>query len=181
MRKTFKTLGIIIIIVIIGYVFKLVNDYSFSGNKDIKIIENYDKILTLSELIQRDKFKNKVLYIDLWGVHCKPCIKEFKHLPELKERYKNSDVEFIYLASPYKRINDTQEWKTAIKKYDLHGYNLLMNIDFYYDIWEEVPEMKNKYNIPHFLLVDKNGKIVNSNAPKPSNKSELYKEINKLL
>ena len=179
--KTFKIIGIIIFLGVSIYGFKYSYDISFSGNDKIKIIENYESTSSINDIIENPKFKNKVLYIDIWGVYCKPCIKEFKILPELKEKYKNDPIEFIYLASPYNRIDDTQKWKSGIKKYNLQGYNALMSLTFYQDIWKEIPEMKNPFSIPHYLIVDKNGKVINPNAPRPSDKKDLYNELDKLL
>ena len=170
---------IILGITILGI--KYLKDISYSGSKSIIIIKNYDQISSLANLVSLNEFKNKVLYIDLWGVHCGPCIQEFSHLSELKNRYKESEIEFIYLATPYGHIYDTQKWKAAIKKYNLEGYNMLMNIDFYYNIWEEVPEMKDPFTIPHYLIVDKQGIIVNANAPRPSKKTILFVELDQLL
>lgn len=181
MKKTLKIVVLVIAIGIIGYGIKYLNDTTFSGNDRIKIIENYESISSLNDIINNPDFKNKVLYVDLWGVYCTPCIAEFEYMPALKEKYKNEDVAFIYLSAPYNRFDDTQKWKSGIKKYNLEGYNALMSMDFYNEIWKEVPKMKNPFSIPHYLIIDKNGKIINPNAPRPSGKETLYVELDKLL
>ena len=53
--------------------------------------------------------------------------------------------------------------------------------DFYNGIWKEIPKMKNPFSIPHYLIIDKKGDIVNPNAPRPSSKNDLHNEIDKLL
>ena len=181
MKRIIKVVAILLIAGIVFYATQYIIDVSFSGNEKVKIIENYESISSINHLVQKTEFKNKVLYIDIWGVHCTPCIKAFKYLPELKEKYKDKPLEFIYLAAPYNRFDDLQKWKSAIKKHNLQGYNALMSLTFYYGIWEEIPEMNNPFSIPHYLIFDKNGNLINPNAPEPGNKKELYSELDKLL
>lgn len=180
-KKISKILAIVISVVVIGYVFKYFNDLNFKGNEDIILIDNYKGIKTLNELISRKDFKGKVLYIDLWGVYCRPCIEEFRHMPAIRERYDGTGVSFVYLASPYKRPDDEQKWKAALKKYQLKGHHILMDMEFYNGIWDEVSGMDSPFLIPHYLLVDKNGEIVLPNAPRPSDREKLFKQIDNLL
>lgn len=179
-----KILKIILVILFIGvsiYGIKFLYDLSFSGTQEIKIIENYNDISSINELINQPEFKHKILYIDLWGVYCKPCIYQFQFMPEIKNKFKGKDIAYIYLATPYGHINDEQLWKSKMKKYKLEGHHVLMNMDFYKNIWNQIPGMTNKWAIPHYVLVDKNGKIVNANAPLPQNQTELYLQINALI
>lgn len=177
MKKTLKIISIVFLMCIVGYAINYWNKISFSGDDKIKIIENYESISSVNELVNIPKFDNKILYIDMWGVYCAPCIKEFKYIDELKDKFKNEPVEFLYLATPYNHFNDIERWKAGLKKYNLEGYNMLMSIEFYDGIWKEIPEMQNPFLIPHYLIIGKNGKIVNPNAPRPSSKELLYKEI----
>jgi thiol-disulfide isomerase/thioredoxin len=181
MKKILMIVGLIVITGIVGYWIKYNNDLSFSGTKSIIILNDYDKISSLADLVEREEFENKVLYVDLWGVYCRPCIEEFKYLSDIKDRYRNKDIEFVYLASPYNHINDVQKWKAAVKKYDLKGHNILMCLDFYTEIWEEVPEMKEPFLIPHYLIIDKNKRVIEANAPRPSEKERLYSILDNLL
>ncbi|HET8860120.1 TlpA disulfide reductase family protein [Marivirga sp.] len=181
MKKILAVVGMLSIIVLGGYVVKYYHDLSFDGNESIIILKDYDEISSLSDLVGRKEFENKVLYVDMWGVYCRPCIEEFKNLNEIKERYKDKEVEFVYLASPYNHIDDVQKWKAAIKNYNLEGNHMLMNLDFYKGIWDEVPEMEEPFVIPHYLLIDKNKMVIDANAPRPSQKEKLYSAIDNLL
>ena len=137
-RKLYLIPVLLIFLGAIGYGINYFIEIAFEGNESIVLVDEYDKILSFEELITRKEFKNKVLYIDLWGVYCRPCIEEFQHASELKSRYANKPVEFLYLASPYNRMDDELKWKSAIKKYDLDGYHVLMNTTFYNEIWNVV-------------------------------------------
>jgi thiol-disulfide isomerase/thioredoxin len=103
-------------------------------------------------------FKGKVVYIDFWGVGCGPCIYDIKnHVPKLHEHYKNKDVVFLNICVDSK----DKEWKEALEKHKLDGVNMIA------EGWTNHPVCKayNVSGIPHYILIDKNGKMVNNNAP----------------
>lgn len=104
-------------------------------------------------------FKGKVVYIDFWGVDCGPCIYDIeKHVPSLHKKYKNKEVVFINICVDAKE----SEWKDALAKYKLDGINLIA------EGWTNHPVCKayNISGIPHYVLVDKTGRISNNNAPR---------------
>ncbi|OQP42917.1 hypothetical protein A4H97_12250 [Niastella yeongjuensis] len=110
------------------------------------------------KLVSLSDFKGKVVYIDFWGVGCGPCIYDIKNtVPQLHEHYKNKDVVFISIC-----VDATEsEWKEALKQYKLDGVNLIA------EDWIKNPVCKT-YNInaiPHYLLIDKSGKISDNNGP----------------
>ena len=104
--------------------------------------------------------KGKVVYIDFWGVGCGPCIYDIKnHIPQVHERYKNKDVVFVNICVDAK----DKQWKNALAKYNLDGVNLMA------EGWSNNPvcQLYNITGIPHYILIDKTGKIVDNNAPGP--------------
>jgi peroxiredoxin len=111
------------------------------------------------EMVSVNDFKGKVVYIDFWGVGCGPCIYDIKnHVPDLHKKYKGKDVVFINICVDAKE----KEWKEALSKYQLDGINLIA------EGWSNnlVCKAYNVSGIPHYLLIDKNGKIANNNAPR---------------
>ena len=147
-------------------------------NPKIKIITDYDKFEHFSEILSLEQFKNKVIYIDFWVAPCSPCIAEFKHLPELKNRYKNRDVVFLYLARSY-GLARISKWKKEMQKYNLEGYHIWMTEKLKDTIISELPGIVRGY--PKYILVNKKGRVAYLNAPRPSSGEELYKLIDKLL
>jgi len=146
------------------------------------VFPTIDKILELNEL------KNKVVFVDIWGTRCPPCLKEFQELPGLKHRFQNESVAFLYLCSPYTVKRDKQNeklWKALVLKNDLKGINVLISSDCYgkgfFDKYKDKYSDARKYAIPTYLLVDKKGKIRDFDAPRPSKGKLLYDEIEKLL
>lgn len=179
-KNKLKILALISFMIAIVLICKFFYDKSFSGNEHVQLIKNSDEIKSLEDLVKRKEFMNSVLYIDLWGTSCGPCLHEFKYASELKARYKGKQIKFIYLSVPYFHFNDEQKWKNIIKKYNLAGFHSLINVELYHNIMKR-EGIENPYTIPHYILIDKHGKIVELNAFKPSNKQELYTQIDKIL
>ncbi|HEX8376379.1 MAG TPA: redoxin family protein [Pedobacter sp.] len=147
---------------------------SFLGNlaKGAKAPNFNLKDLTGKSVSIKD-FKGKVVYLDIWASWCGPCLKEMPYIKVLKEKYKDQQLEIISIS-----IDTKQEaWKKKISDLNLTGIQL---ID---DLGSTKSKIAKDYRIagvPHFVLIDKNGKIASASAPLPSN-TKLEEEINKLL
>lgn len=125
---------------------------------------------TLQDIIEENR--GKILYIDFWASWCLPCRKIMPASHKLKEKFKNDDVVFIYLA-----LNDDVEaWKIASVEEGLSNNNYLITNPKTSSLIDEL----NITSIPRYLLYDKKQKLVYKNAPAP-NHSEIEKTINSLL
>lgn len=116
-----------------------------------------------------DDFKGKYTYIDLWASWCSPCIAQIPHLKKLEEKYANK-INFVSIAWN----DDKQNWKKMISKKNLKGFQLFApkkDAAFF--------KFYNVSAIPRFILLDKDGKIIESIAKQPSEKS-LDKQFNEL-
>lgn len=134
-----------------------------------------------------DVFKNplltgKTVYVDLWGTRCVPCIEEFAFNAELKEHFKNELVEYLYLAVDYPIPGGKLEWNNMISEHNLQGYHSFITGDLYLKIWESIKDsVETMHLIPHYLILDKNGKVAYANAARPSSKETLYKQIETVM
>lgn len=103
-------------------------------------------------------FKGKVIYIDFWASWCGPCRGEMKKgTPALHEKMKEKEVVFLYISIDEKR----EDWKKAIKEDKIEGIHLL-------DTKKQVDKIYGITGVPHYIVVDKDGKIFNNNAFRPS-------------
>ena len=119
--------------------------------------ENVDgKKISLSDL------KGKYVYIDVWATWCGPCIKQVPYLKKLEERYHNKNIVFVSISVDKEKSKVA--WKQMIIDKELGGLQLFADKSFDSDFM-------NAYavnSIPRFILIDTEGKIVNTEAPRPS-------------
>lgn len=120
------------------------------------------------------RYQGKVIYIDFWAPWCSPCMNEMKYSKQIQEHFgDNEDVIFLFLANRCKE----DSWKATIANKELSGEHLLLTEDQFNLLAADL----NIGGIPHYAIIDKSGHIVNKDAPRPSEKGHLLKEINKLL
>ena len=128
-----------------------------------KLNDINEKIIALEDL------RGQVVYIDIWSTSCAPCIAEIPYLNALEEQY-GSKIQFVGI-----NVGDTKEkWRNIIKEKGLKGIQLQATdtkISFFKDYLVR--------GIPRFILIDKDGRIIDSSAKRPSD-SKLKEQMDKL-
>ncbi|MCZ4244171.1 TlpA family protein disulfide reductase [Pedobacter punctiformis] len=119
-------------------------------------------------------FAGKVVYMDFWASWCSPCRYEMKNgSPKLHAKFKdNKDVVFLYISIDSK----TEAWRKAIEEDKIEGIHLLS----LGGNGSPVAKAFNITGIPHYVIIGKNGKIFDNNAPRPS-EDKTPKRINEAL
>tara|TARA_B110000902_G_scaffold176589_1_gene200296 strand:- start:72 stop:1433 length:1362 start_codon:yes stop_codon:yes gene_type:complete len=152
---------------------KIIKDKYFKtkkiGKGDIaptfKLVNKDDNFISLSD------FKGNIVYIDIWNTYCKPCIVEIPKFEKLKNRFSKEKIKFVSIC-----VNSPKEnWKKMIEKKNLTGIQLFSK--------ESNGEFFEKFmfnSAPRYILIDKEGKIIESHAGKPSDQ-KLIEEIERLL
>ena len=137
---------------------------------DLQLVSTQSKPITFNQLLE--KHRGKVLYIDFWSSDCLPCLKQFEAAKALKTAYKDKELVQIYLSID----SDKKAWLKACQKFDL-------NQDSYFVKNKHVSKQLaalNVHYIPHYLIYDKAGKLVNAFAPNPT-KRDLRKLLDGYL
>ena len=133
------------------------------------LVKDYENINSLEELLAI--YKNQpLLYIDIWATWCGPCKGEFDYNKELKEALKNTDITFLYISMDDAKAES--QWKNMITFYNLTGNHLRASKSLKQDLINKLWK-GNSYAIPRYLIV-KNGKIIDNDALRPSDKEKLY-------
>jgi thiol-disulfide isomerase/thioredoxin len=153
---------------------KFLIDFSSLKNntKNVYLLNNKREKTDFNEL--KTNFKGKVLYVDFWASWCAPCRVSMPSSLKLKNKLKNKDVVFLYLSID----NDYEKWQDASKK---EGVFLSNNsfIAINYPNAEFYKQLQLK-SIPRYMIFDKKGNLVVTNAPSPDS-DEIEKVIDKYL
>jgi thiol-disulfide isomerase/thioredoxin len=139
-------------------------------NEGYEFVENYGAINTLKDCLV--PFKGKKIYVDIWSTSCGWCIKQFTYNESLKKTMKNKGVDMLYISLDADQNKD--RWKDMIKYYSLSGNHIRANNLLEADLKQNI---ENWNGIPRYFIVDEEGNIVNNDAPRPSNLSELEKQL----
>lgn len=119
--------------------------------KDITLTDPRGNAISISDYVG----KNKVILIDFWASWCGPCIKEMPNVVEAYKQYKDKGFEIIGISMD----EDRGRWMSAIDRLgmtwphmsDLKGWN------------SEAAKLYGIESIPYTLLLDQDGKIIDSN------------------
>lgn len=123
-----------------------------------KITNTEGDVLTIGKIIGNNR--GKVIYMDIWASFCGPCKVEMPYSNQLKEKFSNAPVSFIYLSID----NNETAWKKAINSWGVHGENYRINEGLNSTFTEHF----NVKGIPRYMLLDKEGNVVFPYAASPS-------------
>jgi len=123
-----------------------------------------------------EPYKGKVVYLDVWGTWCGPCKDMMQYAGSAKKLFEGKDVIFLYLCNH----SSDKSWKNIIKEYGLTG-----KIAVHYNLPDEQQRAIEKFlqvrSFPTYILIDKEGNIVNRDAPRPNRENDLLNAVYKLL
>lgn len=126
-----------------------------------KLAPDFTLIAPDGSRLKLSDLRGKVLYIDVWATWCGPCVSEIPFMEKLWEKYgDNPNLEFVSISTDHnedswkkKLAQDKPGWKNFVTEGGMRGpLNQLYGIS----------------GIPRFMLIDKDGRIINVNAARPS-------------
>lgn len=109
-------------------------------------------------------YAGKYIYIDFWATWCGPCIQEIPHLQALEHDYASENVVFVSISMDRER--DHRKWMEFVRDRGLTGEQVWLDADYN----KRISEAWHITQIPRFVLLDDKGRIVDANAPRPSDK-----------
>ena len=142
-----------------------------------RIKEKYDRIKTLKKgspspsfnypdtsgkNISLESLKGKLVYVDVWATWCGPCKAQIPYLKQLEEKYREEDIAFVSLSID--QLKNISKWKDMIVDKQLEGIQIIAD-----KAWRS--KFVTDYvieGIPRFILIDKDGNLMDPMAPRPA-------------
>lgn len=103
-------------------------------------------------------FRGKYLYIDLWATWCGPCRREMPYLQQLEKDYEGKNIIFLSLSTDSRK----SDWLDFLNSHEMSGVQLFLGTA------SKFQQLYNADGIPHFILLDPDGNIVDGNMLRPS-------------
>lgn len=119
---------------------------------DFKGVDVNGKEYTLAD------FRGKYVYIDVWATWCGPCRQEIPYLKKLDEDYKDAQIVFLSLSVD----QDKAKWEKMVKEQSMSGVQLHIGQN------SSFQQAYNIEGIPHFILLDREGRIIDKKMSRPS-------------
>ncbi len=120
-----------------------------------------------------DDLKGNYVYINVWATWSSPNPREMNSLKELETEHKGKKIKFVSISVD--RAADHDKWKRVVAENKFGGIHLFADKDmessFVQDYFVKMT--------PRYIIIDPAGKIVNSNAPRPSS-SKLKRTLSAL-
>ncbi len=146
--------------------------YKLDFRKSDKLVlsNSQNDTITFSDVLNNNR--GKWLYIDFWASWCKPCRETMPESIKLKKALEKENIEFIYLS-----LNDKKDkWKQAIK---FDSISKSQNYFIENGNTSKVIEGLGIKTIPHYLIYNPNGELINGFANRPGKGAK--EQIEKLL
>lgn len=132
---------------------------------------NFELPNVKGNLVSLENFRGKLVYIDFWGTYCKPCFNLVPALNQLEAQFHGKDIVFIGIGMD----KDDPLWLKRIEQFHMGGIQLRSES-------REHPFLRHfkVFGIPRFVLLDKEGKIIDAYAKEPDD-PELIDQLKTLL
>ncbi|QCK16720.1 TlpA family protein disulfide reductase [Mangrovivirga cuniculi] len=148
----------------------LLKDLKYSIKTSEKGKEGFDftAITSEGEKVKLSDFKGKYVLIDTWATWCGPCVKHRPDLIKIASETLNNNIQYLMVSVD----KNTDKWESYINKQNLPDNSLDVRI----------PNHKINYfrkqffipSIPRYILIDPDGRIVDSDLISPSNGLKEY-------
>lgn len=142
------------------------------GNKISRVIKLKNTIT--NDTLTLEDLKGKMVFLESWASWCGPCKEEIPHLKKLVEHYKdNPNIAFISVAAFDDKEKQVKNRLRIIKDQNMN-WTQLEDIDNNFTAYFKI------HGIPHNVILDKKGVILDNDSIRPSNPG-IIAYIDKLL
>ena len=125
-----------------------------------------------------ERFKDKVVLVDIWGTWCPPCRQSIPKLVELQDEFGENGFAIVEVA--FEEDGDATERRNALKAFaEEHGINyLVLDGGNTGDVSEVFPTLEGFRGYPTMVIVGRDGKVTHANTVfVPHENKRIRKEV----
>lgn len=139
----------------------------------LHLVDKKGTMQTFAEVLHRNI--GHVVVVDFWATTCAPCIQAMSAAKELRHRYRNKKVSFVYISIGEKEDTWRKKESSLIGSPTTYDSFIASNYKESQMIRDlEITE------IPRYLIFDRAGNLVDDRAPGPQNPN-IYGILDSLL
>lgn len=128
-----------------------------------------------------ERFKDKVVLIDIWGTWCPPCRQSIPKLVELQDEYQDKGLVVVGVA--FEEIENATERRTALREFaEEYEINYLILDGTAGGVSEVFPTLEGFRGYPTMVIIGRDGKVSHANTVfVPHENKKIRKETEKAL
>lgn len=125
------------------------------------------------ERVSLARFKGNYIFISIWMLNCKTCLRTFKDIEKIKKKYKKDNVVFVGVSlDKREKFND---WLALIQENNIEDNQL-----FFTGSKTKIVSEFAISTLPNYVILSLEGNVIESNIDSPTSK-KTKKLIDKLL
>lgn len=113
------------------------------------------------EQVVLSDFKGKYIFIDLWSTGCNPCVGEIPYIRDMEHRFAGIPIAWVSISLDLNK----KVWTDFLKEKGMKGVQLICAKGFKHPFIQQI----GLSGIPRFVLLDKEGKVIDIQTLRPSN------------
>jgi thiol-disulfide isomerase/thioredoxin len=108
------------------------------------------------------KFKNKVLYVTIWGTWCPPCLSEIPTFIDLQERYEEQGLEIIAIAFERDSLAEIRQKHLRATAQKKQINYLILDGGHTSEFSDALPAVVDVKGLPIEIIIDRSGSVLKS-------------------
>lgn len=139
---------------------------NYDYNKDVDASYAFTLTDQNGKSVPFDKFKDKVVFMNIWATWCPPCIAEMPDINKLYNNIKtNKDIVFVMISTD-------DQFENAIKFANKKSFNFPI-----YQLESRLPDVYHTRSIPTTFVLSPQGRIVMKKSGMAEYNTEKFKRF----